>query len=331
MPKFSLAGAGALAGATIIAAGFLSGFALTRDAGGGPCESPVAAGKASSLVSIVDQTDGTEGVSFPTPLKTTGRELSVLSEGSGQPAYRGGYVDFHVNVYSGADLEYLTGSSFEPRNPVRRLVGPDGEDFFGTVLECALPGSRLAITTTVEDIFGQIEEDETLTNQSTVVAVVDVYNTYPARISGGTRLLPVSGMPTVVATADGAHGLSFPNAPIPTDLVVSVLVRGTGPAIAEGDFVTAHFTGAVWETRQVFVSSYEQGIALSLTASDITATPDGPGVVPGIHQALIGLPVGSRVVVSIPPELGYEPGFAPAGVPDGATILYVFDILGVTR
>ncbi|MFT6973529.1 MAG: FKBP-type peptidyl-prolyl cis-trans isomerase, partial [Pontimonas sp.] len=47
--------------------------------------------------------------------------------------------------------------------------------------------------------------------------------------------------------------------------------------------------------------------------------------------ALIGQTVGSQVLVSVPPTEGYSPGTAPSGVPPGATLVYVFDILGVTN
>jgi hypothetical protein len=331
MPKFSLPGVVLLLGSGVIAAGFLTAFASTVQATpGGDCEAPYGPGKASSLVSIVGQDSAEPGVTFPTPLKTTGRELSVITQGVGQPAYEGMYVDFDVNVFLGESLEYLTGSSYDPLNPIRREIVSDGTDVFSAVLECATPGSRLAITTTVEDLFGTIDEDEFLQNNSTLVAVVDVRNTYSRQATGSTRL-PQSGLPTVVTTPEGVHGLSFPNAPIPTELRVSVLKQGTGEALRPGAFVTAHFTGYVWNTREVFAATFDRGVPLSLILVDQTRAPEGVGVIPGLAQALTGQTVGSRVLVSIPPSLGYQPGQAPFGVPDGATLVYVFDILGVTQ
>jgi hypothetical protein len=327
MPKFSFAGLVLALGSVIIAAGFLTGLVTTQSTPDGPCQSPYSAGKASALVSIVAADDGEPGVTFPTPLRTTGRELSVLEQGSGMPAYAGTYVDFDVTVFLGENLEYLTGSSFDPQNPIRREIEDESGDFFGGVLECQEPGTRLAVTTTVEDIFGPIQDDEFLQNSSTVVAIIDVHQTYPMKAEGRNRL-PQSGLPTVVTTQEGVHGLSFPNAPIPTELRVSVLKQGMGPAISEGDFVTAHFTGAVWNTREIFVTSFDRGIPLSLSVINQSTAPDGVGVIPGLAQALIGQTVGSQVLISIPPELGYPAGQAPFGVPEGATLIYVFDILG---
>jgi peptidylprolyl isomerase len=186
------------------------------------------------------------------------------------------------------------------------------------------------VTTTVEDVFGPVEGDEVITNESTIVLVVDVHQTYPNKADGSARL-PQSGMPTVVQTDEGVHGLSFPNAPIPTELRVSVLKQGDGVAIKEDDFVTAHFTAAVWNTREIFNTSFEQGIPLSLVARDSFTSGEGVGVIPGLAQALIGQTVGSQVLVSIPPSLGYPAGQAPAGVADGSTLVYVFDILGISK
>jgi peptidylprolyl isomerase len=294
------------------------------------CESPYQPGKASALVEASTSSEGAVGASYPTPLKTTGRELSVLIPGDGEPAFDEGFVDFDLNVFLGSTGEFITASDYAPGNPVRRVVDSTSDDFFSTVLECQLPGSQIVITTTVEDVFGPIEGDESISNESTIVLVVDVHQTYPQKADGDLRL-PLSGMPTVVQTDDGVHGISFPNAPLPTELRVSVLKQGDGVAIQEGDFVTTHFTAAVWNTREIFNTSFERGIPLTLVARDSFTTGEGLGVIPGVAQALIGQSVGSQVLVAIPPSLGYPAGAAPAGVPEGATLVYVFDILGTSK
>jgi peptidylprolyl isomerase len=281
-------------------------------------------------VEVTNSEESTPQASFPTPLKTTGRELSVAQAGEGEPARATGFVDFDLNIFLGATGEYVTGSDYQPGNPVRRVIDSSSEDFFSAILECQQPGSQVVVTTTVEDVFGPVEGDGVITNESTIVLVVDVHQTYPNKADGSARL-PQSGMPTVVQTDEGVHGLSFPNAPIPTELRVSVLKQGDGVAIKEGDFVTAHFTAAVWNTREIFNTSFEQGIPLSLVARDSFTAGEGVGVIPGLAQALIGQTVGSQVLVSIPPSLGYPAGQAPAGVPDGSTLVYVFDILGISK
>lgn len=325
MSKLSLAPV-ALGATVVLAVGLVvaGGIAVANPSG---CESPFAPGKASTLVTTTQSAEATPNVDFPTPLKTTGRELSVILEGEGEPAAPGHSVDFDVSAFLGSTGEFLVATAYEPRNPSRRVIDPESEDFFSSMLECALPDSTLVVTSTIEDVFGTVPEDDVIKNASTVVLVVDVRATYAPKADGANRL-PQSGMPTVVLSPEGVHGVSFPNSPPPVDLRVSVLKKGDGVAIAEGDFVTAHFTGLTWNLRQVFVSSFDGGLPLSVVATDSTQAVDGQGVIPGLAQALIGQTVGSQILVSIPPGLGYPAGQAPVGVPDNATLVYVFDILG---
>ncbi len=328
MPQLSLVSVLGISALVVATGGALALGALQVAENERSCELPYASGNASRLVTVTPGESGAPQVSFPTPLITSERQVTVLSEGEGEPVRAGGYVDFDVSVFVGSDEMYLTGSSYSPSSPVRRPVAPEVGDFFGDVLECQKPGSQVVVTAELADIFGPIEEDDYLQNSSTVVAVIDVHDTYPGLADGSPRL-PQSGLPTITQAPTGHHGFSFPNAPIPDELRVSVLKMGEGEAIRQGDFVTTHFTGVVWNTRQVFISSFDQGVPLGLIADDQTTSPTGEGVIPGLAQALIGATVGSQVLVSVPPELGYQPENLPPGVGENQTLVFVFDILGV--
>lgn len=330
MPQLSLFGVLGISVLVLGAGSALAVGALNAAGGEDACEPSFASGSASELVSAISSQAGMPDVSFPTPLVSPGRQISILQEGAGEPVRSGGYVDFDVSIYVGNSGAYLDGSRYDPGNPVRRAVGPDTQDFFGTTLECQKPGSRIAVTTQVLDMFGPIPEDDVLQNTSTLVAVIDVYHVYPGLADGASRL-PQSGLPTITQAPRGEHGFSFPNSPIPEELRVSVLKKGSGAVIARGDTVTAHFTGVVWNTRRVFGSSFEQGVPFRLLMEDSSSSATGEGILPGLALALIGQTVGSQVLISVPPELGYQPGAAPSAVPENSTLVFVFDILGVTR
>ena len=330
MPLFTLPRLLGLASAVALVGGGVGIVAVSAVNAGEECAPPLSSGTTSNLVSVSGEGNGVPEVSFPTPLVTDGRQLTVLTEGSGQPAQAGGFVDFDVSVFVGSDEAFLTASSYQEGNPVRRPVAGIVPEFFGEVLECQKPGATVVVTSTVGDVFGPIGEDDYLQLDSTIAVVVDVRDTYPGSATGNARL-PQSGLPTLSQAPSGHHGLTFPNAPIPEELRVSVLKQGEGETIAEGGFVTAHLTGFVWETRSVFISSFDQGVPLSLVATDLTSAADGVGVIPGLATALVGLPVGSQVLVSIPPSLGYPEGSTPPGVPSEATLVYVLDILGVNN
>ena len=330
MPQLSLPSFLGLAAVVALVGGGLGTAVVLSSDAQEECTSTLLAGSTSNLVSLTPSLEGLPRASFPTPLVSDERQMSVLAEGSGQPARAGGFVDFDVSVFVGADQELLTASSYLEADPVRRPVLSEFPDFFGTVLECQKPGATVVITSTVEDVFGPIEDDGYLRSDSTIALVIDVRNTYLAQADGSPRL-PQSGLPTVVQAPTGEHGLTFPNAPVPQDLRLSVLKQGDGQVVEDGAFVTVTLTGVVWNTRTVFISSFDQRVPLSLVATDVTTSLSGEGIIPGLAQALIGQSVGSQVLVSIPPQLGYAQDSLPPGVPPGATLVYVFDILGVNN
>ena len=53
-------------------------------------------------------------------------------------------------------------------------------------------------------------------------------------------------------------------------------------------------------------------------------------VIAGWDEGLVGRQIGSRVLLSIPSELGYgERGVPQAGIRGGDTLVFVIDIVGV--
>ena len=293
------------------------------------CDTPDSVTTAASLVSVSDSADTPiPDTFFPTPLKTTGIERVTVTEGSGQQAVNGSAVDFQVAVFFGATNEFVTSSSYDSTEPVRRVIDGESDDFFSRELRCVTTGERLVFTSTIGDVFGPIPEDEFIQNSSTIVVVVDVQQAYIPRPVGQASL-PERGMPKVVDHPDGFHGLSFPMAPPPGDLKIQTVISGDGPALADGDRVVVHYTGVIWQTQSVFSSSFEQAFPVTLTVADGSLEGATSGVISGVYEALVGTRVGSRVLAVIPPEFGYPSGAQPPGVQEGATLVYVFDILGV--
>ncbi len=286
------------------------------------------AGKASSLVTAASAEEGIPtALTFPTPLITKGTEMSVLDAGSGYRATEGATVDFQVAAYLGSSGQLLTASTYLD-DPVRRLISADIPDYFSQVLSCAAACDRLIMTDTVEAVFGPIPEDEMVQNNSTAVLVVDVANVFPAQADGARQPL-VDGAPMIVQTPSGRHGVTVPMGQAPEDLVVYTVKKGSGAELAEGDLVVAHFTGVVWETKQTFASSFDQNLPLTITLTNGSLEGANGGVPQGVFDGLVGQTVGSQVAVVVPPALGYPEGQQPAGVPEGATLIYVFDILGI--
>lgn len=130
---------------------------------------------------------------------------------------------------------------------------------------------------------------------------------------------------SVLPTASGSFGdkpvLTFPGTPAPTDLAVEVLQPGSGAVVEAGDDIEVNYFGQIWAGR-VFDTSYDRGQSISF--------PIGVGaVIAGWDEALVGAAVGSRVLISIPPHLGYgERGMPRAGIGGTDTLVFVVDVVG---
>ncbi len=117
--------------------------------------------------------------------------------------------------------------------------------------------------------------------------------------------------------------LAFDNTPS-DELLVEVLHEGDGQLVEAGDTIHCHYLGQVFG-GQVFDNSYDRRQALSFQI--------GVGmVIRGWDDGLVGQRVGSRVLLSIPPQYGYGArGVPQAGIGGGDTLVFVTDILGVAE
>ena len=125
--------------------------------------------------------------------------------------------------------------------------------------------------------------------------------------------------------ASGSFGdkpvLTFPDSAAPAELEVVVLSQGAGAIVEAGDDLKVHYLGQTWGGR-IFDNSYDRGSSISF--------PIGIGaVISGWDVGLVGKQVGSRVLLSIPPRLGYgDRGMPQAGIKGTDTLVFVVDIVG---
>jgi hypothetical protein len=287
------------------------------------CQPVFQPGDASRAVQVEGSVGTRPTTTFPTPLVTKESQVSEIVRGDGEVLSRGEIADAHLSLYSGETAQLLEESDYEEMY-LRRTVGPD--DPLGQALQCAAVGSRVVYATTVEELFGADNPQIPLENEATIVAVFDIARAFPGRATGAPQL-GQNGMPAVVLAPNGRPGISVPSEEAPTDLRIAVLKQGTGPEVKQGDRAVLHYTGLTWDDENVFDSSWETGVPRTFPAASFEDDP--AGVVPGLAEALIGENVGSQVLVVIPPEFGYPEGQSPASVPEDATMVFVFDVLGI--
>jgi peptidylprolyl isomerase len=109
----------------------------------------------------------------------------------------------------------------------------------------------------------------------------------------------------------------------PVDLVTTDLVVGTGAEAVTGSTVEVHYVGAHYATGEPFDASWDRGQTFPV--------PLGAGrVIPGWDQGLVGMKVGGRRELIVPPGLAYgADGFPPVIQPD-ETLVFVVDLISIT-
>ncbi|MDO4243219.1 MAG: FKBP-type peptidyl-prolyl cis-trans isomerase [Actinomyces sp.] len=131
-----------------------------------------------------------------------------------------------------------------------------------------------------------------------------------------------TNMPEVSGAKGAKPVLTFPGPQAPEGLQVQVLDQGAGQVVEAGDHIVCHYLGQTWG-GEVFDNSYDRGQPLDFQV--------GTGmVIRGWDDGLVGQRVGSRVLLSIPAELGYgDRGVPQAGIRGGDTLVFVTEVLGV--
>lgn len=127
------------------------------------------------------------------------------------------------------------------------------------------------------------------------------------------------GMPSVKDGDTPAFDWSKAGKEAPEGIQVAILEEGDGPEVSSTDMVTVNYVGAVWGSDEAFDSSYEHG--------GETTFPLG-NLVTGWAYGLEGRHVGDKVILSIPPEYGYEEAGQPsAGIGGEDTIVFYIELL----
>jgi peptidylprolyl isomerase len=130
-------------------------------------------------------------------------------------------------------------------------------------------------------------------------------------------------MPTVVFAPDGTPGVTMPKTAAPSELKLNTLVDGSGAPIALGDTVTLNYSGFLWESGDVFDSSWTNGKPEQFQITQ-------GGLIEGFVKALVGAKLGSKLVVVIPPDLGYG-AQGNNTIPGNATLVFVIEVLGIDK
>ncbi|MGZ3422029.1 MAG: FKBP-type peptidyl-prolyl cis-trans isomerase [Polyangiales bacterium] len=114
-----------------------------------------------------------------------------------------------------------------------------------------------------------------------------------------------------------------PAPPAEDELKIEDVVVGKGAVVKKGSAVSVHYTGRL-VTGEVFDSSVDRGKPFSFIV--------GSGsVIRGWDEGLIGMKVGGKRKLTIPPHLGYGDGGQPPTIPGHATLIFDIELLHVVE
>jgi len=136
---------------------------------------------------------------------------------------------------------------------------------------------------------------------------------------------PPVAQPSPAGTWGKAPTVTVPTGKPPTTMEVSNLITGTGAVAKDGDTVKVEYVLATYSTRKVIQSSWTaQPFSFLLGANP-------PTVIEGWEDGVVGMRVGGRRELVIPPSLGYGASSPGAGIAKNDTLVFVIDLLNVTK
>ncbi|MFG2001363.1 FKBP-type peptidyl-prolyl cis-trans isomerase [Spirillospora sp. NPDC048911] len=264
-------------------------------------------------------------VSFPKDKPRGELAVKTLEKGRGAQARKGDLVVADYVGYRWGDGGYkILANTYMAGQPGAFPVGQlvKGLD---RALEGSRAGGRVVANIPPKDGYGtKGDAQHQVGAGDSLVYVLDVRAIYSAAGGAQGREQPLTDpkLPKVQGAAGKAPTVTVPRAAAPKKLAARVLVQGTGPQVRKGQLLALQYVGLFWRDGKVFDSSWSAGRPY--------ATTIGTGqVVKGWDDGLLGRTVGSRVLLVVPPALGYgAKGLPQAGIKGNDTLVFVVDILG---
>jgi FKBP-type peptidyl-prolyl cis-trans isomerase len=290
-------------------------------------------GSANAAVTVKGTFGKSPTVTIPAEKASTDLAISTPIEGSGVALKSGDSPLANIALYKWSGTKHSLLYSTFSSGP--QIIPPQlGLTGLTDALKNAHLGSRVVAVLPPKYAYGSSGESQLgVKGTDTLVWVIDLLQQYSGKQSAAGSQVSSggNGLPSVKANAAGqAPGISIPTASPPTGLSVITLIKGSGPKLTKGDTVVAQYVGAIWRTGKVFASSWPTA---QQPDGQLFGFQIGGNVIAGFTTGLTGVPVGSRVMLVIPPSLGYGPagGNANAGIQKDDTLVFVVDVLGSTK
>lgn len=261
-----------------------------------------------------------------TPPSTT--QVKVITKGSGAALKEGdlAVVDDYGRTWNSATAFEDTYDSSTPPDTLPVGTGQLTMTGLDKALVGVPKGSRVLVVIPPSEGFGKVSGlPQGVSKNDTAVLVFDVIDAYSGDAGpSGTSVSSGGGaLPTVSSTdLHSKPTITIPKGAAPTKLSVTPLIEGSGPVVAKGQEVVVQYVGDIWASGKEFDSSWQRHSPVSF--------PVGVGqLIKAWDTGLVGVKVGSRVMIVAPPGDAYGSAGQPsAGISGTDTLVFVVDILG---
>lgn len=260
-------------------------------------------------------------IALPSTPFNASRGYRVVKEGNGPVLAADQAVAAQVHVVNGKDgktLESSYGKSAAFLSLDESTLLPD--------IRSALVGQKVGSQVLVATQAGQDQAQTGISATDTLVFFFEVQSARtPLKQATGTPVPPKAGLPTVTmgATPKDPATISVPKSNPPSKTVAQPLIIGTGPKVVAGQRIRVSYTGVTWrDPSKPF--DYSGRTPNGFAEFDI-----GRGqLIKAWDNNLVGQPVGSRLLLVVPPADGYGAAGQPdSGIKGTDTLVFVLDIL----
>ena len=252
--------------------------------------------------------------STPWAVDSTMWEIVVQGTGEIVPTDALVLLDYYgVNARTGVMFETSYGhepSTFPLYNMIAGFAKGVAGQKVGTRMILAIPG-----TEGYDGAGGQSEAG--IEVGDTLVFVIDIIRSQLSQPVGETITVTDASLPKVTGALNKPVITIPTGAAPPTKLVVQELIKGTGPAAEADNLVVIDYAEYIWNTGSMVRQSYGY----------YPLNGNLPDLIAGWQEALVGQPMGSRLLLVVPPDMAYPQGYPRFGIPIGATMVYVVDLL----
>lgn len=286
---------------------------------GSPAGSPAPVSPELDAVQVT--VDGkTASLKLPARPFTATAGSRVLVEGTGPAISADQVVTANVLAVNGKDGKELENSY--AKTPVRLTLS---ESSLLPDIRTALLGRPVGSRILVASPAGAAVAEAGIAAGDTLVFLFDLTAARtPLTQAQGTPVPPKPGLPTVTmgATAKDPATFSVPAGQPPKTTIAQPLIVGTGPKVVAGQRVRVSYTGVTWrDPANPFDFSGRQ-------PSGFAEFDVGRGqLIKAWDTHLVGQPIGSRLLLVVPPADGYGARGSGEQIKGTDTLIFVLDIL----